>query len=140
LFILHPSAFILPLMELSTPPALRFVVLRHDGIDAPHFDLMLETAPGSPLMTWRSERWPIDRPTPLVKLGDHRRDFLDYQGPLSGGRGFVTRVDGGTVCWHPQPGDQNLHDVLLAGATRRRLWLRSSPGDATWEAAPANEA
>ncbi len=78
-----------------TPPALRYVILRHDGIPEPHFDLMFESAPGSLLMTWRSPNWPIERETPLVKLDDHRRDYLDYQGPVSGNRGHVTRVAAG---------------------------------------------
>ena len=77
------------------PPSLRFVVLRHDGIPDPHFDLMFETSPGSSLVTWRSARWPIDRETPLVRIAEHRRSYLDYQGPVSGGRGQVHRVTTG---------------------------------------------
>jgi hypothetical protein len=76
-------------------PQLQYVILRHDGIDEPHFDLMFESAPGSSLNTWRSPRWPIDRPTPLVPLGDHRREYLEFEGPVSGNRGHVTRVERG---------------------------------------------
>jgi hypothetical protein len=28
-------------------------------------------------------------------LGDHRRDYLEYEGPVSGERGQVTRIDAG---------------------------------------------
>jgi hypothetical protein len=28
-------------------------------------------------------------------LGDHRRDYLEYEGRLTGERGLVTRIDGG---------------------------------------------
>ena len=52
-----------------TPPALRYVVLRHEGIDEPHFDVMFETTSGSKLVTWRSPRWPIESETKLTKLG-----------------------------------------------------------------------
>ena len=76
---------------------LRYVILRHEGVDMPHFDLMFETRPGSPLATWRSEIWPIVGPTALTRLGEHRREYLEYEGPVSGDRGFVTRVAAG-VC------------------------------------------
>jgi len=78
-----------------TPPSLRYVVLRHDGIPDPHFDLMFETAPGSRLATWRCDRWPIDRETPVTKLDDHRPAYLEYEGPVSGDRGSVRRVTSG---------------------------------------------
>jgi hypothetical protein len=29
-------------------------------------------------------------------LGDHRRDYLEYEGPVSGERGRVSRIDAGT--------------------------------------------
>jgi len=77
---------------------LRYVVLRHEGVIPPHYDLMFETAAGSKLATWRSEIWPINRPVSLERLGDHRRDYLEYEGPLSGDRGFVRRVTSGTCC------------------------------------------
>ena len=78
-----------------TPPALRYVVLRHEGIPDPHYDLLFETLPGSPLVSWRSPRWPIETDTPLKRLPDHRREYLDYEGPLTGERGHVRRVTTG---------------------------------------------
>lgn len=73
---------------------LRYVVLHHTGHDQPHFDLMFETAAGSPLATWRSATWPaISNLTPLA---DHRRAYLDYEGPVSNNRGQVRRVAAGT--------------------------------------------
>jgi hypothetical protein len=78
-----------------TPPSLRYVVLRHEGIDDPHFDLMFETKRGSALATWRSPKWPVDRETPIEKIGDHRPAYLEHEGPLTGNRGSVRRVTGG---------------------------------------------
>ena len=72
--------------------ALRYVVLRHDGIPDPHFDLMFETSPGSMLATWRSPQWPVAADSLLTPLPDHRADYLTYEGPVSGGRGTVRRV------------------------------------------------
>jgi len=80
------------------PPvlSLRYVILHHTGVPAPHYDLMFEIDPGSPLATWRSPHWPITQPALLERIADHRRDYLDYQGPLSNDRGEVTRVAAGT--------------------------------------------
>ena len=75
--------------------ALRYVVLRHEGVEAPHFDLMFECDPGSNLATWRSDAWPIFDPTPLKKLRNHRREFLSFEGALTGNRGQVTQIDAG---------------------------------------------
>jgi hypothetical protein len=74
---------------------LRYVILRHEGIDPPHFDLMFETAPGSPLATWRGEMWPITTAAPLTRLADHRNAYLSYEGPLSENRGSVRQVESG---------------------------------------------
>jgi len=70
-------------------------VLRHDGIDHPHLDLMVETSPDSLLATWRLETWPVIGEIPAVRLADHRRRYLDYEGPLSDNRGFVRQIESG---------------------------------------------
>jgi len=74
------------------PEWLRYVVLRHEGIAEPHFDLMFETGRGSTLASWRSPVWPIDVGLSLEPLGDHRREYLEYEGAVSGDRGYVKRV------------------------------------------------
>src|SRR4051794_29909895 len=66
----------------------RYVVLRHDGIDDPHFDLMFESGPVNKLWTWRSKAWPVRVGDELTRLSDHRREYLDYEGPVSADRGF----------------------------------------------------
>ena len=80
---------------IAPPRTVRFAVLRHEGIDSPHFDLLIETGPDRPLATWRCDAWPIAATTTLTRLPDHRRIYLDYEGPVSGGRGTVRRVAGG---------------------------------------------
>jgi hypothetical protein len=72
----------------------RFVLLEHtwNGV---HWDFMLEV--GEVLRTWA-----IDSPIVLGEslkaraLNDHRKFYLDYEGPISGDRGSVRRVDTGT--------------------------------------------
>lgn len=75
----------------------RFVILSHDW-PFPHFDLMLES--GDSLRTWRLRELP-DRTKSMVleQLADHRLDYLDYEGPVSGNRGTVTRWDWGAFKW-----------------------------------------
>jgi hypothetical protein len=71
----------------------RFVILDHDH-PFPHFDLMLES--DGKLRAWRLIGDPSSsRPVPVEPLGDHRIAYLDYEGPVSGGRGRVVRWDSG---------------------------------------------
>ena len=96
----------------------RFVLLYHDcppGYERPsHWDFMLET--GDVLRTWALEQLPHDwqaahsqtaavyancpaiaaaNEVAAMQLGDHRREYLELEGPLSGGRGTVVRVAAG---------------------------------------------
>jgi hypothetical protein len=89
----------------------RFVLLLHhcpaDRPRATHFDLMFEA--GDTLQTWALDRLPaacaalgVERelvaPSNTVaaqRLADHRRDYLEYEGQVSGDRGTVRRLDGG---------------------------------------------
>lgn len=68
---------------------LRYVVLAHDW-PMPHFDLMLEH--GGMLRTWRLTAWPLVEGQSVERLPDHRLAYLEYEGPVSGGRGVVKRV------------------------------------------------
>lgn len=76
---------------------LRYVVLRHTGYGQAHFDLMIEPSAGAAkLLTWRVPQWPLEDGAVIAPLGEHRRDYLEYEGPVSGGRGVVKRAAGGT--------------------------------------------
>jgi hypothetical protein len=73
----------------------RFVILRHDSPQGVHFDLMLEA--GDVLETWSLPQPPQANVEMLCEaLRDHRLAYLDYEGPVAGDRGSVTRWDGGT--------------------------------------------
>jgi len=93
---------------------LRYVVLHHTAVAEPHYDLMFETARGSGLETFRCPVWPPDVGTVVVPLGEHRREYLDYEGPVSGGRGSVMRVAAGTYRTVSRTGDRR--EVELDGA------------------------
>ena len=78
----------------------RFTILEHSQDERFHWDLLFET--GEVLTTFAL-------PQPLVetlltdgkakgeteRLPDHRTIYLDYQGPISNGRGSVTQIDTG---------------------------------------------
>ncbi len=71
----------------------RYVILEHDHPFL-HWDLMLET--GDVLRTWRLLEQPVPGKTIAAEaLGEHRRLYLDYEGPVSGDRGTVKRWDAG---------------------------------------------
>jgi len=72
----------------------RYVILEHDAADGRHWDFML--AGGEALATWAlAERPDAAGPVAARSLADHRVAYLDYEGPISGGRGSVTRWDQG---------------------------------------------
>jgi hypothetical protein len=71
----------------------RYVILAHDW-PTPHFDLLLEA--GGVFKSWRL----LARPTPGTTVpatpnADHRLHYLDYEGPVGGDRGTVTRYASG---------------------------------------------
>ncbi len=98
---------------------LRFVILHHTGHGDEHWDLMLEYADS--LLTWQLEREPPSLaalPIPAKRIGNHRKLYLDYEGPVSGGRGTVRRVDDGSLVWlsiEPSRFEFVLHGKRLTG-------------------------
>lgn len=110
----------------------RFAVLRHEGVPEPHFDLLVDVDGASLLATWRCDAWPITAPLMLVRQADHRRIYLDYEGPVSGDRGQVRRVDAGPCRVMELSADH--WQIALAEATT--LDLRRLDGD-RWQASPA---
>jgi hypothetical protein len=58
---------------------------------------------GEALATWQLTSDPAALADPALtdaiparRIGDHRRAYLDYEGPVSGDRGSVTRIEKGT--------------------------------------------
>ena len=111
---------------------LRFAVLRHEGIDAPHVDFLYETAPGSMLQTWRLPTWPIREVEEAERIRDHRPAFLTYQGQLTGDRGTVLRIDEGTctVATFPR------RIVVRLEPSNHELTFEQDPGADTWHVRP----
>src|SRR5580693_5814528 len=77
----------------------RFALLIHDSPRGLHYDLLLET--GSVLKTWALPKLPeAGVEIECEALPDHRPVYLDYEGPISGGRGSVSRWDRGEFVAH----------------------------------------
>jgi hypothetical protein len=100
----------------------RFVVLHHvmpAGSDRPsHWDLMLET--GDSLRTWALPLAPtVGQGQTVDALAAHRLAYLEYEGPVSGDRGEVTRWDAGEF------------ELLGESASRLELRLRGEKLDCT---------
>ena len=97
----------------------RFAILEHD-YPILHWDFLLED--GDALLTWRLSA-PLESGAVLnaLKTFDHRRLYLDYEGPVSGSRGAVTRWDGGTFEWEVREPDRiavRLQGARLQGVFR----------------------
>lgn len=86
----------------------RAVILRHALPDGSHhFDLLIGPEGEEPgadadarvLIAWRLPRLPGEGPSGHAadRLPPHRRHYLEYEGPLSGGRGRVLRVARGSA-------------------------------------------
>jgi hypothetical protein len=126
----------------------RFVLLYHecppDYVRSSHWDLMLEA--GDALRTWAVAKLPRDwraawersaeiaadcpalADSNLVaaeQLGDHRLAYLQEEGPLSGNRGSVRRIDAGTY-----EGDDPI--VLHGGLIRGPICLRRDSSPPGW--------
>lgn len=55
---------------------------------------------GESLATWALPMPPAyEHVLPARSLAGHRREYLDYEGPVSGGRGTVVRWDEGEFEW-----------------------------------------
>jgi hypothetical protein len=85
----------------------RFVILHHTGWitgnRGDHWDWLMEPPRGEPsgLMSWASDRDPALGwiGSDLEPLPRHRVEYLDYEGPISRGRGQVRRIATGRIRW-----------------------------------------
>jgi len=121
-----------------------WVLLCHQVDDLPasggvgrgdHYDLMLSPPGVGRLWTWAIPVDPLCQPLTFEceaeRLPDHRRIYLDYQGPISGDRGQVRQAAKGTfeiVVWSEQQVEVRLwldeaadhKDSFLISLTRQR--------------------
>lgn len=133
----------------------RFVLLYHDCppdyARPSHWDLMLEA--GDALRTWALARLPrdwlkihaataavqpacppvaIDNTVGAEMLGDHRLAYLEYEGPLSGSRGQVTRVASGTFATEAESPERWQISVAGSGIRGTITLRQSAPDSPQW--------
>ena len=122
--------------QISLMP--RFVILRHEmppeNERGTHFDLMLEV--DGELRTWSLPELPAKgKAVPAEALPDHRLAYLEYEGPVSGNRGSVSRVEQGE--YEVLAESAELLRIQLAGKLLQGVLQLRQTADAaaTWEAA-----
>ncbi len=82
--------------------ALPTVLLRHVSRQGTHYDWLLANPHDPQGLLWAarceypSSIWASLGAWRLEPIANHRRVYLEYQGRISGGRGWVQRVDRGT--------------------------------------------
>lgn len=62
-----------------------------------------------------------------IQLDDHRAAYLDYEGPVSGDRGTVTRVASGEVTWREATERRVVVDLL--NGLQIEVTLVGGPGE-----------
>jgi hypothetical protein len=112
----------------------RFVLLLHEtpsGYPRPtHYDLMLEH--GAVLWTWALEELPTaNLRIAAERLADHRPHYLDYEGPVSGNRGSVRRIDEGAYDLFSES-DNNTQIRLHGSSIRGRLSITRDDSHRCW--------
>ena len=97
---------------------------------------MLEV--GGVLKTWALSGPPDGSPVVAAEmLADHRLQYLDYEGPISGDRGHVTRWDAGQYELETQTPDRWV--VILSGQRLQgRVVLSRQGGQTGWECVMLN--
>ena len=78
----------------------RFTIVQHhwQGI---HWDLFLES--NDSLLTWELTSEPCASSNILAHTKpNHRLKYLDYEGKISGNRGYITQWDTGNFSWKTQ--------------------------------------
>ena len=106
----------------------RFVLLEHDH-PVLHWDFMLERP--EQLTTFRLQQFPTpDTPIPAEPLPDHRKLYLDYEGPVSGNRGTVQRRDAGEYRLQEETTDCIILEI--EGQTIRGMVSLSTESNTGW--------
>ena len=93
----------------------RFVILYHQSPTEKHWDVMLET--DTVLTTWSippQSLMGLSFACPAIRLPDHRKHYLDYEGEITGNRGTVSRIDIGTYQQF-SPDTFFLHGAVFSG-------------------------
>jgi hypothetical protein len=126
---------------VKSPAHSRFVILRHEvppEFPRPsHWDLLLEH--GEVALAWALDDLPAEWSAggtnslvTAVRLPDHRLYYLDYEGPISAGRGQVSRIFQGVCEWCQLQADQ-VQAKLACAAFTTQITLLDLGKDKPWQ-------
>lgn len=121
-------------MALKLPTA----VLEHTTRDGVHYDWLLADPADADGLLWTAradlppQLWVNAAAWSLTPIGAHRRAYLKYEGPVSGDRGVVRRIDQGTFVPELWTVSRIVIDIEM-GLVRGRLELAKA-SDARWQA------
>jgi hypothetical protein len=90
---------------------------RGSSSSAVHWDFLIEIPDQARLAAWRLAENPVGRTEAVAaeRIADHRRVYLDYEGPISGDRGSVRRVDRGDSVSHAYTQDRLVAELRGTG-------------------------
>jgi hypothetical protein len=88
------------------------------------------------LLTFRCDRWPLCDCDVITRQPDHRRMYLDYQGPISGDRGEVARIASG-LCRIRNQAARQLTVALSSSGQDQNITLQMVD-DTTWRVSVNN--
>ncbi len=112
---------------------MRFVILFHEmppeSGRASHWDFMLET--DEALATWELRHVPdVVVRQPCRRLAEHRKRYLDYQGPIASAGGTVSQWDAGR--FQTLAENEHLWRVKLSGGRMRGVATLARQIDQRW--------
>lgn len=111
----------------------RFVIQEHHAPGGVHWDLMLEDADG--LWTWQLAAPPADPttawPIAAAHIFKHRKAYLDYEGSISGNRGWVRIYDVGR--FRLERSDDGRWEFELRGRRMAGSYALTRRQDDQWE-------
>lgn len=102
----------------------RFVILEHDW-PVLHYDLMLEQ--DGVLKTWRMPGKLNTSEMVLEQLPDHRMEYLNFEGTLTGDRGSVQRIAAGQ--YTRLVTNETTWNITVQGSIQGTLLLRHISGN-----------
>lgn len=97
-----------------------------------HWDLMLQQPGTASLQTWCFIELPRTTDGVTAQLSaDHRKDYLTYEGAISGGRGEVRRVAAGSYVRRSHGPDR--FELTLQAEDWHAVWRFQQIDSAAWQ-------
>ncbi|MFO0946037.1 MAG: hypothetical protein U1D30_08835 [Planctomycetota bacterium] len=111
---------------------MRFVVLEHGHPHEYHWDILFEDPHCDALRSWSLPAWPPSAGwTSAIPKDPHRKLYLNYEGPISGSRGWVRRRESGNYRLQWESPDE--FRVILSGNRLKGILELRESKDGVWQ-------